>query len=142
MRTAQIEAMISPLERHLQPIDRRARRDRRLDRKFRLCKQRRDLAALTKLNRALGEQHVFRDIDGSERIIGWHEPKQDRPKCGARTRAGGSCKAPVLRGKARCRMHGGLSTGPRTADGKARCVAGPKAYWERWRAERASAEAK
>ncbi|WP_283818177.1 HGGxSTG domain-containing protein [Bradyrhizobium campsiandrae] len=29
------------------------------------------------------------------------------PRCGARTRNGETCRAPALRGKARCRMHGG-----------------------------------
>jgi hypothetical protein len=38
-------------------------------------------------------------------------------RCGARTRAGCPCRAPALRGKARCRMHGGASTGPSTAEG-------------------------
>lgn len=42
------------------------------------------------------------------------------PRCGARTRAGCPCRAPALRGKARCRRHGGASTGPRTAEGLAR----------------------
>jgi hypothetical protein len=28
-------------------------------------------------------------------------------RCGAKTRAGGSCRAPAMRGKRRCRMHGG-----------------------------------
>ncbi len=32
------------------------------------------------------------------------------------------CKAPAMRGKSVCRTHGGLSTGPRTAEGRARCV--------------------
>ncbi|CAN7259998.1 HGGxSTG domain-containing protein [Bradyrhizobium sp. LjRoot220] len=32
---------------------------------------------------------------------------QASPRCGANTRAGGSCRAPALRGKRRCRMHGG-----------------------------------
>jgi hypothetical protein len=41
-------------------------------------------------------------------------------RCGACTRAGGPCGAPAIRGKRRCRMHGGRSTGPRTADGMAR----------------------
>jgi hypothetical protein len=39
------------------------------------------------------------------------------PRCGAKTRSGCPCKAPALRGKLRCRMHGGASTGPRTAEG-------------------------
>ncbi|MGY2808683.1 HGGxSTG domain-containing protein [Bradyrhizobium sp. USDA 4506] len=28
-------------------------------------------------------------------------------RCGARTRCGGSCRAPAVHGKTRCRMHGG-----------------------------------
>jgi hypothetical protein len=42
--------------------------------------------------------------------------------CGARTRAGGCCRQPAMK-NGRCRMHGGLSTGPRTAEGRARCAA-------------------
>jgi hypothetical protein len=29
------------------------------------------------------------------------------PRCGAQTRAGGSCRAPAVRRKRRCRIHGG-----------------------------------
>ena len=43
-----------------------------------------------------------------------------RPRCGAKTRAGGTCKAKVVDGKRRCRMHGGLSTGPKTEAGRRR----------------------
>ena len=39
------------------------------------------------------------------------------PRCGARTRSGCPCRAPAIRGRQRCRMHGGASTGPRTAAG-------------------------
>jgi hypothetical protein len=45
---------------------------------------------------------------------------QRAPRCGARTRAGCPCQAPAIRGKLRCRMHGGRSTGPRTPEGLAR----------------------
>ena len=38
--------------------------------------------------------------------------------CDATTRSGTPCQKPPLRGKKRCRLHGGLSTGPRTAQGK------------------------
>jgi hypothetical protein len=38
------------------------------------------------------------------------------PRCGARTRAGLACKGPAMH-NGRCRMHGGASTGPRTAEG-------------------------
>lgn len=41
-------------------------------------------------------------------------------RCGARTRAGNPCKRRDIHGSGRCPLHGGLSTGPRTADGKAR----------------------
>ena len=34
-------------------------------------------------------------------------PMQESPRCGARTRAGTPCQAPAVRGRARCRMHGG-----------------------------------
>jgi hypothetical protein len=33
------------------------------------------------------------------------------PRCGARTRAGGACQRPAIRGRRRCRLHGGLSPG-------------------------------
>jgi len=45
------------------------------------------------------------------------------PRCGARTRAGCPCRAPAIHGKLRCRMHGGRSTGPCTAEGRARVAA-------------------
>jgi uncharacterized protein YjcR len=31
----------------------------------------------------------------------------ESPRCGARTRVGGSCRSPAVSGKRRCRMHGG-----------------------------------
>eukprot|EP01037_Dinobryon_pediforme_P015942 gene15942-16108_t len=39
--------------------------------------------------------------------------------CGARTRAGTPCKRIDLYRSGRCKLHGGLSTGPRSAEGKA-----------------------
>jgi hypothetical protein len=38
------------------------------------------------------------------------------PRCGARTRSGNPCRSPTM-ANGRCRMHGGKSTGPRTAGG-------------------------
>ena len=43
------------------------------------------------------------------------EPVQGRspmhlsPRCGARTRNGSPCRSPAVRGKRRCRMHGGAA---------------------------------
>ncbi|MBT3989075.1 MAG: hypothetical protein HOG95_00060 [Rhodospirillaceae bacterium] len=45
---------------------------------------------------------------------------QTAPRCGAKTRRGTSCQAPAMRGKKRCRLHGGKSTGPKTVAGKVR----------------------
>jgi hypothetical protein len=32
-------------------------------------------------------------------------------RCGAKTRAGTTCRCPAIRGRSRCRIHGGLSPG-------------------------------
>lgn len=40
--------------------------------------------------------------------------------CGAKTRAGTPCKQKALYHSGRCKLHGGLSTGPSTPEGKAR----------------------
>ena len=34
-------------------------------------------------------------------------PMLASPRCGAEVRSGGSCRSPAVRGKRRCRMHGG-----------------------------------
>lgn len=60
-----------------------------------------------------------------------------RVRCGAKTRNGHPCKALSLPGKLRCKFHGGLSTGPRTGDGKERIRLAQMRRWARWRAERA-----
>jgi glucans biosynthesis protein len=36
-------------------------------------------------------------------------PMLESPRCGARTRRGTSCRSPAVRGKTRCRMHGGAT---------------------------------
>ncbi len=43
---------------------------------------------------------------------------QSCPRCRARTRAGTPCQSPAMP-NGRCRMHGGASTGPKTAEGLA-----------------------
>lgn len=43
-----------------------------------------------------------------------------RLTCGAKTRAGTPCKLKGLFRSGRCKLHGGLSTGPRTEAGKKR----------------------
>lgn len=48
------------------------------------------------------------------------KPRRQRPICGAKTRSGGACAMRVEPGKHRCRLHGGLSTGPKTEEGRQR----------------------
>jgi len=59
----------------------------------------------------------------------WVTPKNQRPRCGAKIRIGRPCFAPVVWDKkndrarnGRCRFHGGLSTGPRTVEGRVRAL--------------------
>ena len=55
-------------------------------------------------------------------------------RCGAKTRAGGACQNPAIGGRSRCKLHGGLSTGPRTPEGKARSIAAHTKHGRRSRA--------
>jgi hypothetical protein len=57
--------------------------------------------------------------------------RKNRPCCGARNRQGLPCAVRVEPGKARCRFHGGLSTGPRTAEGRARIAEAQRRRWQR-----------
>lgn len=65
-------------------------------------------------------------------------PKDQRPRCGARTRSGEPCKAQALT-SGRCRLHGGLSTGARSKAGKQRQKVAASTYmrgkWEEWKAQ-------
>lgn len=71
-----------------------------------------------------------------------------RPTCGARTRAGTPCRAPGVKDRAtgkrraRCKLHGGLSTGPKTVEGRARCADAARRAWadRRARARNTSVE--
>ena len=38
--------------------------------------------------------------------------------CGAKTRDGGTCRKHPIKGRTRCRLHGGLSRGPVTVEGR------------------------
>ena len=39
------------------------------------------------------------------------ENLRSAPRCGAKTRSGSACECPAIRGRNRCRLHGGRSTG-------------------------------
>ena len=64
-------------------------------------------------------------------------------RCLAKTRRATLCQKPAMRGRGRCQLHGGKSTGPRTPEGKARSIAAhtkhgrrSKAYIEKGKAIR------
>ena len=70
--------------------------------------------------------------------------KKNRPLCGAKCRDGHSCKAQIVVNpktgepiNGRCRMHGGLSTGAKTEEGKDKIREGSRrgmlAYWAKKR---------
>ena len=62
-------------------------------------------------------------------------------RCGARRKRDGQpCQAPAL-ANGRCKFHGGMSTGPKTPEGKARCAEGFRRAMEARRAARVEAEA-
>ena len=44
-------------------------------------------------------------------------------RCLAKNRRGTECQKPALKGRSRCQLHGGKSTGPRTDEGRARISA-------------------
>lgn len=59
-------------------------------------------------------------------------------RCLAKTRKGTPCKIRLevfkcKNGNLRCRFHGGLSTGPRTPEGKERALKALRDGWRRWR---------
>ena len=58
--------------------------------------------------------------------------------CGAKTRSGHPCRKPALKRKCRCRLHGDASTGPKTAEGKARIAKAQLKHGKfvNWRARR------
>lgn len=62
------------------------------------------------------------------------EPKTSR--CGAKTRKGAPCRNKPIRGKDRCKFHGGGSTGPKTREGRDRIAEAQRQRWANWREAR------
>lgn len=59
----------------------------------------------------------------------WAMRVLERRPCGAaRRRDGKPCRALNVAGRRRCRWHGGLSTGPRSDEGRLRALANLKQY--------------
>ena len=52
------------------------------------------------------------------------------------------CRAPAMKGKAVCRTHGGLSTGPKTQAGRIRCADAKRIHGRETRQQRANTSSK
>jgi hypothetical protein len=62
-------------------------------------------------------------------------PAKPRRECGAHARSTGKpCQRPAL-ANGRCVNHGGLSTGPKTAKGRARIAEATRRRWTQFRCE-------
>lgn len=57
--------------------------------------------------------------------------------CAAKTRKGQPCRLKSEPGRTRCKFHGGKSTGPKTAEGKARIAEAQRQRWAAYRKQRA-----
>ena len=55
-------------------------------------------------------------------------------RCGAKIRQGTPCQNPAIKDRARCKLHGGRCTGPRTVEGKAGVAATHTKHGRRSRA--------
>lgn len=56
-----------------------------------------------------------------------------RVTCGAKTRKGTPCRCKSEPGKKRCKFHGGMSTGPKTEEGKERIREAQRKRWQSYR---------
>ena len=65
--------------------------------------------------------------------------QNDTNLCLAKTKSGLPCQKHPIAGRMRCRLHGGLSTGPKTLEGKAACLA---AHWKHGRRSKAYSDAR
>jgi hypothetical protein len=65
------------------------------------------------------------------RLLRRYQPNR---RCCAKTGTGKPCQMrPATPYADRCRLHGGLSTGPKTAEGRARIAEAQRRRWARWR---------
>ncbi|HPD91069.1 MAG TPA: helix-turn-helix transcriptional regulator [Pararhodobacter sp.] len=70
--------------------------------------------------------------DLEAKLRNWHARR--RIRCGAKTRKGTPCRCKSEPGKRRCKFHGGLSTGPKTPEGREAIAEAQRRRWARWRA--------
>lgn len=67
--------------------------------------------ALVSITTTAGVTVYFADNPMNQDILSRLARLRAATRCGAKTRAGTACQCPAIRNRARCRLHGGLSTG-------------------------------
>ena len=94
----------------------------------------------------IAAQDAARAAAFEAKVAAWQAAEADRAAkrrvpCGAKTRKGTPCRCLSEPGKRRCKFHGGMSTGARTAEGLERIREAQRKRWARWKAERATPNA-
>ncbi|MFD0982561.1 HGGxSTG domain-containing protein [Tropicimonas aquimaris] len=80
------------------------------------------------LDRKAETRHLNRLYSGSKDST-LTSANNQRRICGARTRKGTPCRAKSEPGKKRCRLHGGMSTGPKTEEGRKQIAEAQRKRW-------------
>ena len=88
--------------------------------------------SLLRAERQAMEAHI------EAQLVAIREREAERAKrlrviCRAKTRKGGQCRNKSEPGRARCKFHGGKSTGARTPEGIARIAEAQRRRWARYR---------
>jgi hypothetical protein len=103
----------------------------------RQCPARTDRKRETECWRGCAADRCERMVEIGLDDAGRPRPYLDRPLCGAITRKLFSCYRRVIPGKTRCRLHGGMSTGPKSLEGRQRIAEAQRLRWQRfWAAKR------
>ena len=110
--------------------------DDELNRSIELAEQRWTNARAVRLARS----KTWRAGHAAERADAEKRARLRHQKCAARTRSGTACNRRAL-ANGRCPNHGGLSSGPKTSEGRARIAAAQRRRWAAWRAAGQSTEA-
>lgn len=95
--------------------------------------ERRPEAKIDFRTKGLLESLAMTSTSGSAALGNRQSRRSDRRLCGAKTRAGGACQVRAEPGRARCRFHGGKSTGPKTEAGRNRISEAQRRRWQAFR---------
>lgn len=74
-------------------------------------------------------QQILQQQRAHETVAPSAAPTSPPLLCGACTRKGHPCRNPPEPGRSRCKFHGGMSTGPKTPEGRARIAEAQRRRW-------------